>query len=85
MMFDLSKAGGVVTIRLEVLRQGDAVRQGGAEVRVEVVNFRRVRAESGEDRGAGRAADRLLAVSLFENDASFGESIDVRGLAASTP
>jgi hypothetical protein len=63
-----------------MLGDGDGVRQGLAEVRLEVPDARGVRTSAGHERGTRRAADGLLAVGPVEGGALGGDAVEVRGL-----
>ena len=63
---------------LEHLRQRDEVRVDGAEIGLQIMDARRVRAQARQHRHAARAAERELRVGPCEADAARRESIEVR-------
>ena len=69
----------MVAVGLEVLRQGDHLGQRGAEMGVEVPHPRRIRPPPGQQRTAGRAAHRLLAIGVLEHDAARREAVNIGG------
>lgn len=76
---DFAKRLGAVAVVFEVLREGDGVGLGLAKVGRQVVYAERLGTEAGEERIAGRGADRLIAIGGVEADALGGEAVDVRG------
>ena len=79
-MEDLAHALAVIAVVLEILRDGHGVRQGGAEMRLEIPDPGGVRTTAGHQRGARRAAHGLLAVSPVEGRPARADAIQIRGL-----
>ena len=68
------------SIRDEVLRERHRIRRGFAEVRPEVVNAERRRAETRHQRVARRRAHRLVAIRAVEDHPTRREAVEVRRL-----
>jgi hypothetical protein len=74
---DLANPLDKVAVVLEVLTQRHDLGEGCAKMGVEVVDAGGVGPGPGEDAGAGRGADRLLAVRPEKCDPRPGEAIEV--------
>ena len=74
----LADADGGVAVVLEVLRQRDGVRGRVAELGREIPDAQGVGPQAGEQRGARRIADGLLAVGVGEDAGTRGEAVEVR-------
>ena len=76
----LADVARVVAVLLEELRQRDDLGHRVAVEGVDVFNFQRARAKSGQGRGARRPADGVLHVGAVEAHAGGGQPVDVRAL-----
>ncbi len=74
---DLAHGLGAVALLAEVLRQGDGIRRGFAEVRAQLVDAEGLRAQAGHERVAGGGADGLVAIRGLEEHAAPGEAVGV--------
>ena len=79
-MIDFAHTLDKIAILLEILAERDDIRRIFAEMSDQIPHLRRVRAGAGHQTAARRRADRLLAIGALENDARFGDAVDVRTL-----
>ena len=74
---DFAEGRAMVAVRLEVLRQRDAIRLRRAEMRLEVPHLRHIGPEPGHDRRARGTAHRLLHIGPVEDDPASRDAVDV--------
>jgi hypothetical protein len=76
----LADACHIIAIASEHLRKRHHVGQVLAEMILQIEHPRAVRAQTGQERGAARTAQRKLAVRPFEPHATRSETVDARRL-----
>ena len=79
LMEDFAHGFGAVAVLFEVLGEGDGVGGGFAEVGGEVVDAEGLGAQAGHEGVARGGADGLVGVGGLEEEAAFGEAVDVGG------
>ena len=77
-MVDLTHALNEVAVVLEMLRQRDDVRFGGAEVSDQIPDLRGIGPCSREEAGTGGRTNRLLHIGAIEDHAHFCDAVHVR-------
>ena len=86
-MENLPRGEGFVPICAKMLCQGNPVlvERGCAKPGPVLINSRGRRPEPGHEAGAGRVADRSLAMSICEKDPPLCQSLDIRSNALRMP